>query len=513
VRPGEAASRIEHVTFHLHPTFAPASVRVAERPFQITRVGWGTFDIGIEVVTTDGECVSLRHALSLEKDVAAEFTIRPTTCSTTPTTPTSSVITTTTNNAPTMTGVSVIAMHGQDGVGHGWAPPFIITKCDKKARPGYNSMKAHEYAEQPETLRAKVKMLAALLRKSKHCIAYTGAGISTASGIDDYASGKTQHSAATGAAARKYRPKAKKGLDAEPTFAHYTLAALAAARNGSLVKHWIQQNHDGLPQKAGFAQSKINEIHGAWFDPSNPVVPMDGSLRDDLYAWMLREEQLADLVLTMGTSLCGMNADRVVETASRKRVEHGIGLGSVIIGFQRTQLDDICSLRIFARIDEVMLLLAREMQLDFGPTPLQSYDYLAARRAGAAHPADFVYVGLPYDASGQPSQDPDAPKLTLDLSLGAEVVLTAGPGKGYRGTIQRTPSKTGKVFSWTVRCPCTRENSPQQGKEMRLYPLGAWYLEDAMKGELGQLPVVNTRAWAQKRKREAARSRRSSTKK
>ena len=72
----------------------------------------------------------------------------------------------------------------------------------------------------------------------------------------------------------------------------------------------------------------------------------------------------------------------------------------------------------------------------------------------------------------------------MTSALVAEVVLTAGPGKGYRGTIQQTPSKTGKVFSWTVRCPCTRENSPQQGKEMRLYPLGAWYLEDAMKGVL-----------------------------
>jgi len=71
-----------------------------------------------------------------------------------------------------------------------------------------------------------------------------------------------------------------------------------------------------------FRADKINEIHGAWFDPSNPVVPMNGSLRDDLMDWLLVEEQKADLVLTMGTSLCGMNADRVVRTSSEKFVRN-----------------------------------------------------------------------------------------------------------------------------------------------------------------------------------------------
>jgi hypothetical protein len=35
---------------------------------------------------------------------------------------------------------------------------------------------------------------------------------------------------------------------------------------------------------------------GAWFDPSNPVVPMSGSLRDDLLAWLAEEEESCDLV-------------------------------------------------------------------------------------------------------------------------------------------------------------------------------------------------------------------------
>ena len=41
-----------------------------------------------------------------------------------------------------------------------------------------------------------------------------------------------------------------------------------------------------VPQKAGFPQEKINEIHGAWYDPSNPVVQFGGNLRTDLFNWM-----------------------------------------------------------------------------------------------------------------------------------------------------------------------------------------------------------------------------------
>ena len=236
-----------------------------------------------------------------------------------------------------MENVEEAHMHGRLGVGKNWSAPRIAHACTKKARPGYASMPAHEYTEEPSVLLEKVKVLAELLRVSEHCVVYTGAGISTASGIDDYASkGTASIATGTSSASVKYRPKGKKGLNAEPTFAHYTVSELY--RQG-MVQNWLQQNHDGLPQKSGYPQSALNEIHGGWFNPSNPVVPMNGSLRDDFYSWMIEEEERADLVLTMGTSLCGMNADRIVSTASNKFCQLGVGLGSVIIGFQQTTLD------------------------------------------------------------------------------------------------------------------------------------------------------------------------------
>ena len=43
-----------------------------------------------------------------------------------------------------MKNVSKIGMHGVFHKDH-WKSPFITTKCYEEARPGYNSMKAHEY--------------------------------------------------------------------------------------------------------------------------------------------------------------------------------------------------------------------------------------------------------------------------------------------------------------------------------------------------------------------------------
>jgi NAD-dependent SIR2 family protein deacetylase len=45
---------------------------------------------------------------------------------------------------------------------------------------------------------------------------------------------------------------------AKPTIGHRSLVELW--RYGKL-QNWVQQNHDGLPQKAGFPQECINEIH------------------------------------------------------------------------------------------------------------------------------------------------------------------------------------------------------------------------------------------------------------
>ena len=228
-------------------------------------------------------------------------------------------------------------------------PPRRVVHSTMTARPGYANVDSSEYLDDDLTLRIKVKRVAELLLTAKKPILYTGAGISTASGIGDYAS------EAAGEKSMVHHKTRVLPYSALPTHAHQCLARLAMEKLTTLT--WMQQNHDGLPQKAGFPQARLNEIHGAWYDPSNPVVPMSGSLRPDLYQWFEELEESTDCVLAMGTSLSGMNADRMVTTPSSK------GFPTIIVSLQQTQLDAHASIRIFATTDVFADMLCEEMNV------------------------------------------------------------------------------------------------------------------------------------------------------
>jgi len=525
VRPMADDASIQSVTFDLHPTFAKPTIVIASAPFEINvshncvssamrakravysfllppspppthlvqRNGWGTFTIGITVLDVHGGSHAFSHELSFDTTAPTERVVTFAPAAAAAVAPVTTPVTSSTHR--TWSGISEHLMHGRAAVGLGFEPPNLVTFCEDEARPGYTSMSAHEYSDNPVVLREKVKLLAAMIKRSKRCTAYTGAGISTASGIDDYAS-KSKASAATGTSAAKSGMRAKKkkgGLDASPTFAHFTLVELFRAGH---LRHWVQQNHDGLPQKAGLPQEAINEIHGAWFDPSNPVVPMSGHLRTDLCEDLETHVEHADLVLAMGTSLCGMNADRVVEGAARRCIDDGAGEGSVIVGFQRTAMDNLASLRIYARIDEVMLLLAMEMEL---PTPGRHVAApvipINSRIPGATSGKLCVHKFLvPYDRTTGALLSPakaaiKANWMVWNLSQGTAIKLTDGPGKGFVGKIRVAP--TSRECAYCTEFPSTREGSKQFGRGRCIYAMGDWWIHAACAGTVPSLPVVN----------------------
>lgn len=346
-----------------------------------------------------------------------------------------------------------------------WALPDQTSVADVEARPGYHSaMLAHEYKDEPLVLKGKAKLLADLIKQSNNCVVYSGAGISTSSGISDYATKAEDTKAA------REKIKVKSPFDARPTPSHRVLAQMYTAGH---LKHWVQQNHDGLPQKAGFPQQAMNEIHGAWYDPSNPVVVMKGDLRKDLLSDLLAWEKKADLVLTLGTSLAGMNADRLVHSCA-KRAKKKEALGSVIVGIQQTHYDEETSIRVYSRLDEFMLLVAEELSLTLPPPETVYVPDVDAKLL-----AEDVFT-VPYDAEGKLS---DSVTTTLDLREGQKVIATAGQNKGCVGTVTGKHSEGHYKITFMVMV-LGRMKAPVH------QVLGLWWIEAAVKGTTPTIPVV-----------------------
>jgi NAD-dependent deacetylase len=120
----------------------------------------------------------------------------------------------------------------------------------------------------------EIERLAQLIIESQKTIVFTGAGISTESGIPDFRSPGgiwsrydpedfTIQKFLSGPAARKtiWKMSVEGGLltEAEPNLAHYAIAELYQLGKLDCV---ITQNIDNLHQKAGVPEDKVFELHG-----------------------------------------------------------------------------------------------------------------------------------------------------------------------------------------------------------------------------------------------------------
>eukprot|EP00325_Prymnesiales_sp_UTEX-LB-985_P024831 CAMPEP_0174718066 /NCGR_PEP_ID=MMETSP1094-20130205/27960_1 /TAXON_ID=156173 /ORGANISM="Chrysochromulina brevifilum, Strain UTEX LB 985" /LENGTH=384 /DNA_ID=CAMNT_0015918095 /DNA_START=43 /DNA_END=1197 /DNA_ORIENTATION=- len=377
-----------------------------------------------------------------------------------------------------MTNTENMHWHGKHG-SPSWEPPTCVTQFGVAARDYCaDKIMAHEYQDCETVLKEKVKTLAGLVRKSKQLVAFTGAGISTAAGIDDYAS-KAKGESVTAAG----KPIVKDWKDARPTKSHRVLAALHTAGH---LKHWIQQNHDSLPQKAGYPQHCLNEIHGSMHDPANPIVPYEGTLRNDLFDWLHEWQTRADLVVAMGTSLSGFNVDSIADAAGSPSHR---GLGLVIINLQQTPYDDRCALRIFGRLDSVLELLAVELAIDERVLPMD-HDFVPDIAPGALIEDDMVKV--PFDGeTGEPVPDEPTRWATWDLRIGSRVKLTGGTYEGDVGTVMN------KRTDGAYRIRFEDSINPTFNVKRRPFSLwlGSWWLQEASHGHGitpgGRIPFVN----------------------
>ena len=488
-----SCSNIKEISIHLHPTFKPNTYKLERTEtgkYQSkTFTGWGAFNVQVEIKKSNGEINCYEHLLVFQEgggqsefnqdesmDVDEIKSLREMHKSE------RSDFQEKLSKTDFQEHVSPSFWHGRLFTGVEAESPKITWKSNLTPRNDHDApewLTASEYNDVSEVLEKKLEWLSQLLTLSNRTVIYTGAGISCAAGIGQAARG------ASGGDKKGLRG----GLMALPTFTHYALGALAKS---GYIHNWVQQNHDGLPQKAGFPQESINEIHGSWYDPSNPVVLYSGNLKSEQYPWMVKEANTADLVIVLGTSLGGLNADQVaIKTASRSRkncdYQGGGALGTVIINLQQTQQDGKTSLRIFGNSDDVMRKLLEKLSI---PTP-------------ALQPSNFKKdprILVPYDSEGNRSTKF---KMWLDLRKGARVKLTNGhncQGAGQPAYLhigaQKPVEYEGKM----------RKNGPGHGFvesyndeivgitliiEGQSMVLGQWWIEAAARGGPMSLPVVN----------------------
>ena len=296
---------------------------------------------------------------------------------------------------------------------------------------------ARERFDSPEELDTKLDRLVSLIQGSKHCVAFTGAGISTSAGIHDFRGpdGKWTR------LAQGLEPL--RGTDTRRAIPTATHRALVALHRLGILKHTISQNCDGLHRRSGLPASAISELHGnsnvevcessacgrSYFRDQRCSRAERG--RDHFtgrlclhcggrlleytidFGQLLPELPLAaaqhhagaaDLHLVLGSSLS------VAPASDLPSATAALGGAVVIVNLQRTALDDLAAIRIFARADTVMEGVMARLRLPIPPFTLRRSIIISRGAEGT------VLVR---------SVDPDAPSEPVDH---IEQVAWARPG-------------------------------------------------------------------------------------
>ena len=249
-----------------------------------------------------------------------------------------------------------------------------------------------ERIESDSAIQAKCEHIAQLLLASTHSVAFTGAGISTASGIPDFRGPNGVWTVEKRGGSVAELPSVP--FDAAvPSFTHRALVSLHAA--GRLT-HVVSQNVDGLHLRSGLPRSALSELHGNIFTEScgvcnteyvrdfdingmgravtgrmcdrccspltDTVIDWDSPLPEHEFATAIHHCRHAQVVLTLGTSLRIRPAGNLPARVLSRNGKREAGT-LIIVNLQRTHLDRSASIRVFAKCDDVMQRVLKLMDI------------------------------------------------------------------------------------------------------------------------------------------------------
>ncbi|OBR04587.1 NAD-dependent deacetylase sirtuin-7 [Colletotrichum higginsianum IMI 349063] len=248
-----------------------------------------------------------------------------------------------------------------------------------------------ERREPQNVVDGKAQELVDEIKRSKHFIAFTGAGISTSAGIPDFRG--PEGAWTLRAQGRQRTGKTTSTLQAIPTKTHMALVEL---QNRGILKYLVSQNCDGLHRKSGILPDRISELHGnsnreyckdcgkEYLRDFRAVASYEKTVRDHrtgrkcaicggtlldtiinfgeyLFAEPLQRARdnakKADLCLALGSSLTVPPACTIPESVGEKKRSRANPEGGllVICNLQSTPLDHLSTgLRVWATTDDLM---------------------------------------------------------------------------------------------------------------------------------------------------------------
>ena len=241
-----------------------------------------------------------------------------------------------------------------------------------------------EYFDSIEKLAATAEQLAKLIRESRHCVVYTGAGISTSAGISDF---RGPNGVWTLRAQGK--PAISRANFKLPTLCHMAIKKLV---DQGLVKFVVSQNTDGLHVRSGLPIDRLAELHGntnkeyckqcgkvyhrdfgtreardvhdhrtsrkciqCHVHLHDTIINFGESLPFEEFRKAEENSRQCDLAIVLGTSM------RVTPAAELPLLARKNGAKLVICNLQRTPYDGEAHVLLHANTDDLMTLLLKQL--------------------------------------------------------------------------------------------------------------------------------------------------------
>eukprot|EP01090_Pellita_catalonica_P022334 TRINITY_DN8640_c0_g2_i1.p1 TRINITY_DN8640_c0_g2~~TRINITY_DN8640_c0_g2_i1.p1 ORF type:complete len:349 (+),score=58.49 TRINITY_DN8640_c0_g2_i1:33-1049(+) len=270
-----------------------------------------------------------------------------------------------------------------------------IFQSDEIASVDLDSLGQKAKFDSPEELSKKVDTIIKWMHESKYSLAFTGAGISKSAGIPDYRS----EDGIWTKAARGEKMDDMKGLiaKARPSFGHRALKQLLDEDHFKFI---ISTNLDGLHLKSGVPDKLLAEVHGNIFKEycksceaeylrkfnvmqnakqrmtgrlcekcssplSDTVINFGEYIRSDISSKAASHSKQAQFGLVIGSSLTVGTLNYHIKNIPRN------GGKFAIINLQETPLDSKCDLKVWAKSDDFLKLLADKMDVT---VPEDQYD-------------------------------------------------------------------------------------------------------------------------------------------